>query len=298
MRRTLFTIAFVCSTMLAWGQAALQDQGVIRAYLDTTQQVLGGTVHLTLDRAFGGTMEPADSVEGALLISTEVDTVQGLHRDVYSFIMLDTGIVRFPRFYYEFEGMRYTTSPLGVKVGVLGAQQGVERASDRELANIPFNIWSLLEHYWIHILTAIVFISLLIILIRRLRKARVVVEPTPEEVARDWFAEAIEGIKEMRKKRPWDRDAKEFYVSLGDLVRTYLSVQTQLPLTEQTTSESLKMLEDKWTKAQLDSYEFILTRADYVKFAKGQVTEQDHQDCLSRAERLIIEFKPDEPTNS
>lgn len=298
MRTLLLSIAFVCSATLVWGQSALQDQGVIRAYLDTTQQVLGGSVTLTLDRAFGGSLDPVDSVEGTLLIRTTVDTVQGLQRNEFTYLVLDTGILRFPRYYYEFEETQYMTSPLGVKVNVVPAAQGADRSIDRALANLPFNFWSLLDHYWLHLLATVVILSLLIILVRRLRKSKEVVEQTPEEVAIDWFAEAIEGIKEMRKSRPWDRDPKAFYVSLGDLVRTYLSIQTKLSLTEQTTSESLEMLESKWTKSQLDSYEFILTRADYVKFAKGQVGEQEHQDCLSRAERLIIEFKPNEPTKS
>jgi hypothetical protein len=52
------------------------------------------------------------------------------------------------------------------------------------------------------------------------------------------------------------------------------------------------MLQNKWKEEWFQSYEFIMTRADFVKFAKGQMTVQDHLDCLSRAEELVVSFKP------
>ena len=83
-----------------------------------------------------------------------------------------------------------------------------------------------------------------------------------------------------------------FYVALGDVVRTYLTHRTGLPLAEQTTSESVLMLNQKWTAAQIESYQFILTRADYVKFAKGSWDVAVHRDCLDKATALIMDFKP------
>jgi hypothetical protein len=35
-----------------------------------------------------------------------------------------------------------------------------------------------------------------------------------------------------------------------------------------------------------------MTRADFVKFAKGQTTVEEHLDCLQRAEQLVLDFKP------
>ena len=113
--------------------------------------------------------------------------------------------------------------------------------------------------------------------------------PEPE---RDYYQEAMQAIKALRADALWERDMKGFYVALGDVVRTYLTHRTGLPLAEQTTSESVLMLDQKWTAAQIESYQFILTRADYVKFAKGSWDVAVHRDCLDKATALIMDFKP------
>jgi hypothetical protein len=115
--------------------------------------------------------------------------------------------------------------------------------------------------------------------------------PEPE---RDHYKEAMDAIATLRADALWERDMKGFYIALGDVVRTFLTHRTGLPLAEQTTSESVRMLYQKWTAAQIESYQFILTRADHVKFAKGSWDVAVHRDCLDKATELITDFKPEQ----
>ena len=110
----------------------------------------------------------------------------------------------------------------------------------------------------------------------------------------DWFADTMAALAKLREEQPWEIDAKGYYTSIADILRRYLSVQTGLPLSEQTTSESLATLRTRWTSEDVERFEFIMTRADFVKFAKGKTTVGEHLDCLQRAEQLVLDFKPKE----
>jgi len=291
--RTFVVFALITlSTLSASAQSLLRDGGIFRSFVDTTEQVLGGTVRLHVHAAPGANLSWNDSLSTAVPLNTIYDTTSpGIHL-IRTFLLLDTGEVLLPVCQAQFEGNRYAMEPQRVMVKLLADQQENSAAPDRPLAIVPVKLWWWFLHYWMYFAAALGGLVLAFVL-RRYFKNRKTQSAAPPEIApRDFYTEAVQGLQKLREERSWERDEKGFYVALGDLVRVYLSHRTGLPLSEQTTSESLTMLHGKWTGSQLDAYSFIMMRADIVKFARGKMDVSEHMDCLDRASRLISEFKP------
>lgn len=295
MRRLFFILALVF-TSLAHAQDSYRavDNSVLSAFTDSTNYLVGGTVELIIEHRIGVENYFLDTAKGLAMLAERVDTIGERLRRTTSYLVLDSGSISMPLATLDYTGDSYTTEPLVINAMIIPQQDGVDRAPNRALVGIEFNLWHWLDHFKWHILGGLGFIAILLILrkvLKTLKKSASHEELAPEK---DWFGDAMKELQQLREEQPWEMDAKGYYVRIGDILRLYLGAQTGLPISEQTTRESLDLLRNKWTITQLQSFEFIMTRADFVKFAKGQMTVQDHLDCLRRAEQLVLDFKPKE----
>lgn len=295
MRRLLFilTLIFTVSTN-AQQQYRAVDNSVLSAFTDSTNYLVGSTVDLIVEHRIGVENYSLDTAQGLALLGERVDTIGDRLRRTTSYLVLDSGSISMPLATLDYTGDSYTTEPLTINATIIPQQEGVDRAPNRALVGIEFNLWHWLDHFKWYILGGLGFIVLLLILrkvLKRLKSRDLDEELVPEK---DWFGDTMKELQALRAEQPWEADAKAYYVRIGDILRLYLGAQTGLPISEQTTNESLNLLRNRWTSTQLQSFEFIMTRADFVKFAKGQMTVQDHLDCLRRAEQLVLDFKPKE----
>jgi len=199
-----------------------------------------------------------------------------------------------PRATLEYTGDKYTTDSTSVLATIIPAQEGLERAENRALKTIDFNFGHWVSHYKLHLLGLLLVLALAYLIYRFVSHNAETKDEEEDLVEIDWFADTMAALAKLREEQPWEIDAKGYYTSIADILRRYLSVQTGLPLSEQTTSESLATLRTRWTSEDVERFEFIMTRADFVKFAKGQTTVGEHLDCLQRAEQLVLDFKPKE----
>ena len=274
---------------------AVVDTTVFNAHIDTNAQIVGGTITQEVNWLADADLEllPADSTSALLLISATYDSTALTRSATFTYLVLDTGALVMPALSAVSSKGIYTVIPDTVHSRFLPAEEGVDNAAARPLAEVPFNfVWWLEAYwYWIALGGALLLIGYLVWRYAKKPQDTPTVAPEP---ARDYYKEAMDAIAALRAEALWERDMKGFYVALGDVVRTYLTHRTGLPLSEQTTSESLRMLYQKWTAAQIESYQFILTRADYVKFAKGSWDVAVHRDCLDKATALITDFKPEQ----
>lgn len=295
MRRLLFilTLIFTVSTN-AQQQYRAVDNSVLSAFTDSTNYLVGSTVDLIVEHRIGVENYSLDTAQGLALLGERVDTIGDRLRRTTSYLVLDSGSISMPLATLDYTGDSYTTETLAINATIIPQQEGVDRAPNRALVGIEFNLWHWLDHFKWYILGGLCFIVLLLILrkvLKRLKSRDLDEELVPEK---DWFGDTMKELQALRAEQPWEADAKAYYVRIGDILRLYLGAQTGLPISEQTTNESLNLLRNRWTSTQLQSFEFIMTRADFVKFAKGQMTVQDHLDCLRRAEQLVLDFKPKE----
>ncbi|MCH1533755.1 MAG: DUF4381 domain-containing protein [Schleiferiaceae bacterium] len=296
MKPMLFVLLslFLCTPSFAQ-EGTVLDTAVLNSRVDTNVQIVGGLIahKITWPADAGLELMPVDSANAFVLVSTTYDTTDLLHTATFTYLLTDTGALVVPTVQAVNTTAVYTTPADTVLARFLPAQDGVEKAEARPLADVPFNIIWWLEAYWYWIAIGVALLLLGYLIWRYLKRPKKApVAPLAPEP--DYYKEAIEAIAALRTAALWESDMKGFYVSLGDVVRTYLTHSTGLPLAEQTTSESVRLLYQKWTAAQIESYQFILTRADHVKFAKGSWDVDVHYDCLDKAAALITDFKTEQ----
>jgi hypothetical protein len=296
MRKNVFFIAALLSALSAAGQRNLGtiDPSVLRAQADSSQYLVGDIVEYTLEYPLVATSFSLDTVDGLLLLQQDLDTVDNYLKQTISFLVVDSGTLALPRATLEYTGDRYTTDSTAVLATLIPAEEGLERAENRALKAIDFNFGHWVSHYKLHLLGILLALALAYLVYRLVSRNTGTKYEEEDLVAIDWFSDTMAALARLREEQPWENDAKGYYTSIADILRRYLSVQTGLPLSEQTTSESLATLRGRWTSEDVQRFEFIMTRADFVKFAKGQMTVQDHLDCLQRAEQLVLDFKPKE----
>ena len=296
MKKRLTVLLSILWMGVAFGQEnAVVDTTVLNSRVDTNAQTVGGMITQKVEwRADAGLeLLPADSTNVFLLVSSTLDSTALARTATFTYLILDTGALVLPTLSAVSSKGIFTVIPDTIQSRFLPAEEGIDNAVARPLAEVPFNFVWWLEAYWYWIAAGVALLLIGYLVWRYAKKPQAppVLVPEPE---RDYYKEAMDAIATLRGDALWERDMKGFYIALGDVVRTYLTHRTGLPLAEQTTSESVRMLYQKWTAAQIESYEFILTRADYVKFAKGSWDVAVHRDCLDKATALITDFKPEQ----
>jgi hypothetical protein len=296
MKKRLTVLLSILWMGVAFGQEnVVVDTTVLNSRVDTNAQTVGGMITQKVEwRADAGLeLLPADSTSVFLLVSSTLDSTALARTATFTYLILDTGALVLPTLSAVSSKGIFTVIPDTIQSRFLPAEEGIDNAVARPLAEVPFNFVWWLEAYWYWIAAGVALLLIGYLVWRYAKKPQAppVLVPEPE---RDYYKEAMDAIATLRGDALWERDMKGFYIALGDVVRTYLTHRTGLPLAEQTTSESVRMLYQKWTAAQIESYEFILTRADYVKFAKGSWDVAVHRDCLDKATALITDFKPEQ----
>jgi hypothetical protein len=296
MKKRLTVLLSILWMGVAFGQEnVVVDTTVLNSRVDTNAQTVGGMITQKIEwRADAGLeLLPADSTSVFLLVSSTLDSTAIARTATFTYLILDTGALVLPTLSAVSSKGIFTVIPDTIQSRFLPAEEGIDNAVARPLAEVPFNFVWWLEAYWYWIAAGVALLLIGYLVWRYAKKPQAppLLVPEPE---RDYYKEAMDAIATLRGDALWERDMKGFYIALGDVVRTYLTHRTGLPLAEQTTSESVRMLYQKWTAAQIESYEFILTRADYVKFAKGSWDVAVHRDCLDKATALITDFKPEQ----
>lgn len=288
----LILLSFLCLSNAFAQENVKSDPTILNARLDTNAQIVGGLIVQKVEwpAENGWELLPPDSTSAFLLVSTTFDSTDFVRTATLTYLLVDTGALVLPALSAVSPNGVYTVPPDTVQARFLPQEEGLEKEAARPLAAVPFNFVWWLEAYWYWIAAGVALLLIGYLVWRYAKKPQE--QPVAAEPERDYYQEAMQAIKALRADALWERDMKGFYVALGDVVRTYLTHRTGLPLAEQTTSESVLMLDQKWTAAQIESYQFILTRADYVKFAKGSWDVAVHRDCLDKATALIMDFKP------
>ena len=266
--------------ILGWSNVQAQ----VTARWDTTEQVVGGMVVLEAEFAGEEMAVKPDAASALLWLSEEVDSTGENTVYRWTAMAVDTGEVRL-------EG--WAVEPL--VIGFLPAMKGLEKEQNREPIDVPFSLWWWILAYKWWLLGGLLLLALAWYLWRNWnaikRPNREIYE---QEAVEDPYETALQALKKIRETRPWELDAKQYYVELGDLVRHYLSIRSGLPLAEHTTDEAIALVKMKWLSTQLEDYAFIMSRADVVKFAKGSADVETHLSCLAKAEALIDQFKPEQ----
>ncbi|MGL4562127.1 MAG: hypothetical protein ACRCV0_07580 [Brevinema sp.] len=161
--------------------------------------------------------------------------------------------------------------------------------NQKELAFIdiekPFFVFDWL---WVIILLGILGIGVLIYSLKNYKKMIVKKEP---QIIIDPFELMNTRIKELKvqQKSLNEENYKEFFVSVSEIVREFLS-QTIIPLALETpTRELLKILKDIKTQEELfDIIQFVMRSTDRAKYAKQIFTDDRIDEVVRATEQLLV----------
>ncbi|MDR8390153.1 hypothetical protein NC796_03305 [Aliifodinibius sp. S!AR15-10] len=111
-------------------------------------------------------------------------------------------------------------------------------------------------------------------------------QPTPFV---DPLAQLENSLKQLRSFTfEEEEDFKQFYINLGDAIRTYFEDLYKIPALESTSREIIQALERRMAdERMINQTRKVLQQADMVKFAKFQPTEEQAEVSLSVAEEFV-----------
>ncbi len=148
-------------------------------------------------------------------------------------------------------------------------------------------------YFWLSLLAWACFVGAAVLAVRYFNKRpitrRVVIKPA--EQPHKW---AIREIEKIKGDKTWNAEnAKDYYVRLTDVLRSYIERRFQFNAKEMTTAEILDRLLKAKDENTLRELRQILETADLVKFAKYATSVNENDANLMRAMEFINETKSD-----
>ena len=132
------------------------------------------------------------------------------------------------------------------------------------------------------IIGILILLFLIYYLIKKYRKGgtkiRIVVPP---------HITALNKLQNLKKQKLWQKgELKEYYSKISLILREYIEMRFNFPALELPTSDIVKNLK------QLDSdllskLEFVLRKADNIKYAKGLSLEGENKESMEKSKEFI-----------
>ena len=121
-------------------------------------------------------------------------------------------------------------------------------------------------------------------------KERPSFQPTPFQDPLQQLERSLRQLKSFTFES--EEEYKEFYINLGDAIRTYFENLYKIPALESTSREIIRDLERRMVNERLiDQTRKVLREADMVKFAKFRPTPDQARHSLSIAEDFLKEAR-------
>lgn len=105
---------------------------------------------------------------------------------------------------------------------------------------------------------------------------------------------AFRNLDQLKEQKLWQQGKnKEFYSELTDIIRIYIENRYGIFAMEMTTDEIMQVFgEEKILEKELKDQMFdVLTRADFVKFAKATTMANENEHSMKFAYELVIKTK-------
>ncbi len=144
----------------------------------------------------------------------------------------------------------------------------------------------------LYILAGLLVIGIIIVgylLWKRYSKNRKEQVMEPIVIKRPSWEIAIENLAQLQKEDlPGRGDVKEYYSSLSNIIRLFISDQLEIDALELTTEELAAVLSRKSIKSEARQVLFkVLELSDSVKFAKYNPEVADHEKAMRQANEFI-----------
>lgn len=230
-------------------------------------------------------------ISGPVRDSVKESDGRWLIQEKYVITAFDTGLYVIPAMMITVGNDNYNnvlrTEQIGFVVNtcVIDEQQGnkdivMPYETPWNLAEVlPYILWSLLG-------IAVIVVSIWYII--RLRKNRPLFVAKKEKIPP--YVKAIQSLDEIKAGKLWQSGKeKEYYTKLTDTVRQYLDDEFSIPAMEQTSFETVRLLEGCRVVENHDKDRVaeMLQIADYVKFAKVTPLQDENARYLDSAYEFL-----------
>lgn len=208
-----------------------------------------------------------------ILSSFKAGKVELLSADIYYTVDNQTKFVK------------TTALPIEIK-SVLDPQKPSQDIKDiKEIIAVPHSLL-----WFLKIILIIILIGLIIFFIIRYIIKHKKHKPTKEEIilAIPPKEYAIQQLEELKNKNLVEKgQIKDYYDSLSDILRYYVSRVYKIDGLEKTTKELFSLLKDKMDIENNRELRSFLINCDFVKFAKVIPSQEDTQKDFEQAKNFI-----------
>lgn len=99
---------------------------------------------------------------------------------------------------------------------------------------------------------------------------------------------ALRELDKLRNKKLWERDQKQYYTEVTDILRSYIERVFDVQAMEQTSKEIIDDLQSKdIDKKEFEELKDLFNLSDLVKFAKYTATSQESESAIPVAVRFV-----------
>lgn len=207
----------------------------------------------------------------------------------------DTGYHPIPPLAFKLGNDTARTEPLLLEVKSVKLGKDPKPKPIKDVHRFPYSwsAWFEDHWHWFAIAGGILALALLFfILYRRWTKKEPKEESAPPP--RPPHEVAMERLEKLEKEKAWqEKDPKDYYTLLSNIIRQFLEDRYGFPALEETTARILHELSftdiDEEGKGRARK---ILKRADMVKFAKERPIIPDRENDLSEAKSFVERTAP------
>ena len=155
------------------------------------------------------------------------------------------------------------------------------------------------KRFWIMIAWIIGILLLLFLiyyLIKKYKKGESII--TKRKIIVPPHITALNKLENLQKKKLWQKgELKEYYSELSLVLREYTENRFNFPALELPTSDITKNLK-KIDSNILSKLEFVLLKADNIKYAKGLSLEEENKESMKKSKEFILLTKIEKDESS
>jgi hypothetical protein len=203
----------------------------------------------------------------------------------------DSGFHVIPPFKFYFNNdtsVAYETEPLLLEVQSLKVDTNEASIKDIKLPFEEKYDWREDVPFYATVAGIIVLAILLFFLIRRLLRKKPV-EPSKPKLNEPVHIYVLRILEAAKTDKIYQQGKiKEYYSVISDSLRFYIEERCQVPALEFTTEETIKALaKTELMPAHIAQLKQILVTADFVKFAKMEPLEYEHDQNVEKAIQFV-----------
>jgi hypothetical protein len=271
----------------------LQAQPFISAELDTDKTLIGKPVQLSLTAEFKSGLEYSwptfiDSINGleiwesGQLITKDKKGITHLSQ-TFNLASFDSGFYIIKPIPFALGLDTLYTDPTLVQVNTIKLKEEQEIYDIKEPRSIDLP--------WLYILLAaagVLAIIIALIYFLKKRKPKLVKSLSLVTDKRTPLERFNDDLKDIRSKKSWETNSKQFYSALSEAVKTYLEVEERIAALESTTQEiKPEIMALQWaSQYKVETIE-MLKEGDMVKFAKATSSPEAQTQHLLNMETLL-----------